>query len=144
MTRAYISLFFWMLNAILLFLYFNFKGEAEELKRKNASLERKLSRMILWSEELGGRRGYGDRAVRGSNILSVVEEVARKYDIKLDSARPIEDKFEISARGVDPVSMIKFFSEIENSGVSKIIKIKIRKNFVDENMNDFEIVVAPE
>ena len=143
MKRAYISLFFWVLNAILLFLYFNFRSESEELKRKNSTLERKLSRMILWSGEMGGGRKNYDREA-GSNILSVVEEVARKYDIKLDSARPIEDKFEISARGVDPVSMIKFFSEIENSGVSKIIKIKIRKNFVDENMNDFEIVVAPE
>lgn len=141
MVRAYISLFFWVLSAILLINYFNFKIKAEELKASNISLERKLSNMILWSRELGVviKRQEGS----GTNILSLVEESARKYNIKLESARPVDSSFEIIARGIDPESMMRFFAEIENSETSKIVRMSIRKNFVDENLNDFEIVVSP-
>jgi hypothetical protein len=73
----------------------------------------------------------------------MIDTISKKYNIQLQSARPVQNFIEISARGVPPDAMISFLSELQNSESSVIVKVKIIKNFADENSNDFEILVAP-
>jgi hypothetical protein len=141
MKKRYISLIFWFLSFATLLIYMGISSSLEKLKDEVNSLEGKLNRMKVWSDEIKSYRAQIEGT--GQNLLALIDSISRKYNIQLESARPVQNFIEISARGVPPDSMINFFAELQNSGSSTIVKVKIIKNFADENSNDFEILVAP-
>jgi len=141
MKRKYISLIFWFLSFATIVVYITFDSSLERLRGETEVLERKLNRMMEWSEEI---KAYGSQ-FEGSrqNLLAMIDAISKKYNIQLQSARQVQNFIEISARGVQPDAMIGFLSELQNSESSTIVKVKIMKNFADENSNDFEILVSP-
>lgn len=137
--RVYISLFFWFLTAIFILINFNLSYNVEKMKVSSREMESKFNLMRFWAEEI-----KNSKVSRGNqDVLAVVDSVAKKYNIQLDSVRPVQNFFEITARGVDPVSVINFLSEIEKANSSTIVKLKLRKNFADENSDDVEMMLAP-
>jgi hypothetical protein len=138
-ARVYLSLFFWFLTAFFILLNFNLSYKLEKMRDSSSELESKINLMRFWAEEI-----KNSKASRGNqDVLAVVDSAAKKYNIQLDSVRPVQNFFEITARGVDPVSVINFLSEIEKANSSTIVKLKLRKNFADENSNDVEMMLAP-
>ncbi len=141
MKKKYISLIFWFLSFAMFSVYITFNFSLEKLRNETDTLEKKLNRMIAWSEEIKAYRSQFEGG--GQNLLAMIDTISKKYNIQLQSARPVQNFIEISARGVPPDAMISFLSELQNSESSVIVKVKIIKNFADENSNDFEILVAP-
>jgi hypothetical protein len=141
MKKKYISLIFWFLSFAMFSVYITFNFSLEKLRNETEALEKKLNRMIAWSEEIKAYRSQFEGS--GQNLLAMIDTISKKYNIQLQSARPVQNFIEISARGVPPDAMISFLSELQNSESSVIVKVKIIKNFADENSNDFEILVAP-
>jgi len=141
MKKKYISLIFWFLSFAMFSVYITFNFSLEKLRNETDALEKKLNRMIAWSEEIKAYRSQFEGG--GQNLLAMIDTISKKYNIQLQSARPVQNFIEISARGVPPDAMISFLSELQNSESSVIVKVKIIKNFADENSNDFEILVAP-
>ncbi len=135
--RVILSFIMWSITFILLILYTFISPEVQKIEDTNAKLKKQLREMIEWSETIKEFSQNG----KPENILELVENTAKKYGIKLESARPKEDYFEITARGIDPKSMISFMTEMQRAG-AKIRKISIRKNFADKDTNDFEISVS--
>ncbi len=135
-AKAIASLILWTTTLLLILVSVNLKSKIEEMKSANIEYQNKIKIMKRWVEEI---KFYNQTKSREQNMLSIVESSARKLNIAIESARPVENSIEIIIRGIDPISLLNFLTELEKN--VSIERIRIRKNFSDERLNDLEILI---
>lgn len=134
-TRLIISFVIWVLNSILLISLVYISGEVKRKREQIEDIEKKVSQMKKWAEEIKALRSAGNN----KGVLEVVDELSKKYGINLESARPSGNYIEVVGRGVEPSKTIRFIWELEQQ--VSIGKIRLKKNISDSNLNDIELFI---
>lgn len=136
-TKTIIAFVIWVINSILLLFLIQINYKIDDLKRNLDDVEKKVSEMRVWAEDIKLARA---KSTDNVSILERVENLSKKYEISFESARPSGDYVEVVARGVEPSKAVKFIWELEQSGLV-IAKLKLRKNISDANLNDIEVFI---